>query len=82
METKEQQIKYKSARINHALGLFVFIFGIIVIFALFFTNTAAQKTADLVAGLVLCAIGGGMMLKSRRTIKLLNLKDQDNKADQ
>jgi hypothetical protein len=49
---------------------------------MFFTNTSAQKMADMVAGLVLCAIGGGMMLKSRMTIKSLRLEDQDNPEDQ
>ena len=82
MTTKERQNKYKSAQINNALGLFVLVFGIIVLFAIFYTNTFAQKMADLVAGLVLCTIGGGMMLKSRKTIKSLKLKDQDNPADQ
>jgi len=81
MTTKEQQNKYKSAQINNALGLFVLIFGIIVLFAIFFSNTFAQKMADLVAGLVLCIIGGGMMLKSRKTIKKLNFTDRGKPAD-
>jgi len=81
MTTKEQKNKQKSALINNALGLFVFLFGIIVLFAIFFSNTFAQKMADMVAGLVLCIIGGGMMLKSRITLKKLKLKDQDNPAD-
>ena len=59
MTTKEQKNKQKSALINNALGLFVFLFGIIVLFAIFFSNTFAQKMADMVAGLVLCVIGGG-----------------------
>ena len=82
MQTKKEHDKYKSAQINHALGLFILSFGILVFIAVLFTDTFVQKMTDLVAGLVLCSIGGGMMLKSRKTIKSLNLKDPDNPRDQ
>ena len=71
MDTAENREKLKTAQINNALGLFIFVFGLIVIFALIFANTFIQKMTDLVAGLSLVIIGGGMMLKSRRTIKRL-----------
>lgn len=75
MDTTEIREKNKTAQINYALGLFIFVFGIIVIFALIFANTFIQKMTDLVAGLSLVLIGGGMMLKSRKTIKMLKQKE-------
>ncbi len=71
MEPKEKKEKLKNAQINQALGLFILFFGIVVIVAMVFTNTRIQLLTDLIAGLVLSAIGGGMMLKSRKTIKSL-----------
>ena len=75
MDTIENRGKLKTAQINFALGLFILFFGIIVVFAMIFTDTFVQKMTDLAAGLVLSLIGGGMMFKSRRTIKSLNLKE-------
>ena len=73
--TKEKHDKYKTAQINNALGVFILFFGIIVIVAMLFTDTFIQKMTDLIAGLVLCGIGGGMVLKSRKTIKALKMND-------
>lgn len=61
--------KIKTAQINQALGVFIFIFGIIITIAMVFTETFVQQMTDLVAGLVLMAIGGGMLWKSKRTLK-------------
>ena len=71
MDSKEKSGKLKNAQINNALGLFILFFGIVVMVAMVFTNTRVQQMTDLVAGLILSAIGGGMMLKSRRTLKSL-----------
>ena len=71
MDAGEKSEKLKNAQINRALGLFILFFGIVVIVAMVFTNTRVQMITDLVAGLILSAIGGGMMLKSRKTIKSL-----------
>lgn len=69
MDTKEKNEKLKNAQINRALGVFILFFGIVVIVAMVFTDTRMQLMTDLIAGLVLSAIGGGMILKSRKTIK-------------
>ena len=74
MDTIENREKLKTAQINNALGVFILFFGLVVIFAMLYTETFVQQMTDLAAGLVLCLIGGGMMLKSRRTIKSLKLK--------
>ena len=71
MDNQEKSGKLKNAQINNALGLFILFFGIVVIVAMVFTETRIQMMTDLVAGLILSAIGGGMMLKSRKTIKSL-----------
>lgn len=71
MDAKEKSEKLKNAQINSALGVFILFFGIVVIVAMVFTDTRIQLITDLIAGLVLSAIGGGMILKSRMTIKSL-----------
>jgi len=71
MEPKEKTEKLKNAQINKALGVFILFFGVVVIVAMVFTDTRIQLITDLISGLVLSAIGGGMMLKSRKTIKSL-----------
>ena len=71
MDNQEKSGKLKNAQINNALGLFILFFGVVVIVAMVFTETRIQRMTDLVAGLILSAIGGGMMLKSRKTIKSL-----------
>jgi len=75
MDTIENRGKLKTAQINFALGLFILFFGVIVVFAMIFTDTFVQMMTDLAAGLVLCLIGGGMMFSSRKKIKSLNLKE-------
>ncbi|MUH34624.1 hypothetical protein D9O36_02115 [Zobellia amurskyensis] len=69
MNEVEIGAKIKNAQINNALGVFIITFGIIVIFAMVYTETFVQQMTDLVAGMVLVIIGGGMIWKSRRTIK-------------
>jgi len=72
MDKKEKSEKLKNAQINRALGVFILFFGLVVIVAMVFTDTRVQMITDLIAGLVLSAIGGGMILKSRSTIKSLS----------
>ncbi len=71
MNAIETQQKIKAAQINNALGFFILIFGIIVIIAMIYTETFVQQMTDLVAGLSLTIIGGGMMWKAKKTIKSL-----------
>ncbi len=71
MEKIEIREKIKNAEINRALGLFILVFGIIVIIAMAFANTFVEKMTDLTAGLVLTFIGGGMMWKSIKTLNSL-----------
>lgn len=68
MNEVEDEGKIKTAQINNALGVFILVFGVIVIIAMAYTTTFIQQMTDLVAGLVLVSIGGGMIWKSRRTI--------------
>lgn len=72
MDANETREKLKTAQINNALGLFILIFGIIVVIAMFFTETFVQRMTDLTAGITLALIGAAMMWKSKKTIK--NLK--------
>lgn len=69
MNEIDSNAKIKTAQINQALGFFIFVFGIIVTIAMAYTETFIQQMTDLVAGLVLIAIGGGMMWKAKKTLK-------------
>ena len=69
MSDIDNNAKIKTAQINQALGFFILVFGIIITIAMFFTETFIQQMTDLVAGLVLLAIGGGMMWKAKSTLK-------------
>ena len=74
MDSIEIKERIKMAQINNALGVFMIAFGSIVLFAMLFTETFVQHMTDLIAGLLLMSIGGGMMWKSKRTIKKLKTK--------
>lgn len=71
----EKLEKTKSAEINKALGLFVLFFGVVIIIATFFTTTFIGQMTNLIAGIVLFLIGGGMVLIAMSTIKKINLTD-------
>lgn len=71
METNEINAALKAAQINNALGFFIMAFGVIVLFAMIFTETFVEHMTDMVAGLILISIGGGMMWKAKSTIKKL-----------
>jgi hypothetical protein len=72
IEVMEKQGKLRAAQINRALGLFILFFGIVVISALFFTDTFIGQMTNLVAGLLLSSIGLGMVLVAQYTIKKLS----------
>ena len=75
MEIDQNKLKLqeiKSAEINKALGIFVLFFGVVIIGATFFTTSFIGQMTNLAAGLVLTAIGAGMVIKSKLTIKKLN----------
>lgn len=76
MNDIEIEAKLKTAQINNALGVFIFLFGIIIIVAMYFTETFIQQMTDLTAGLLLVIIGGGMIWKSQKTIKKFKSKEE------
>ncbi len=67
--------KIKDSEINKALGLFILFFGIVIIGATFFTTSFIGQMTNLVAGIVLSAIGAAMVFKAQLTIKKINLTD-------
>lgn len=73
----EIEAKLKTAQINNALGVFIFLFGIIIIVSMLFTETFIQQMTDLTAGLLLVLIGGGMIWKSQKTIKRFKSKEKE-----
>ncbi len=72
IEEIEKQGKIRAAQINNALGLFILFFGIVVVSAMFFTDTFVGQMTNLAAGLLLSLIGLGMILVARKTIKNLS----------
>ena len=52
-------------KINRALGLFLLCFGLIILVAVFFTETPAGKIANAAAGLLIVAIGLAMIYRCR-----------------
>lgn len=71
MDQIEIKGKIKTMQINQALGFFILFFGIIVSIALIFPESDIQRMTNLVAGLTLVIIGGGMMLFARKNLKKL-----------
>ncbi|WP_419211307.1 hypothetical protein ACNR9Q_11180 [Maribacter sp. X9] len=71
METNEKNAGIKAAQINNALGFFIISFGVIVLFAMLYTETFVEHMTDMVAGLTLISIGGGMIWKAKTTLKKL-----------
>lgn len=69
METNEINARIKSAQINNALGFFIMTFGVIVLFAMIFTETFVEHMTDMVAGLLLISIGGGMIWKAQTNLR-------------
>ena len=67
--------KIKDSEINKALGLFILFFGIVIIGATFFTTSFIGQMTNLVAGIVLSAIGAAMVFKAKLNIKKINLTD-------
>ncbi|MCM4167432.1 manganese efflux pump MntP [Arenibacter antarcticus] len=76
METNEINAGIKAAQINNALGVFILAFGVIVLFAMIYTETFVEHMTDMVAGLLLISIGGGMIWKAKSTLKKLRAKKE------
>jgi len=74
MDQLEIKGKIKTAQINQALGFFILFFGVIVSFAMIYSNTPVQRMTSLISGIVLVIIGGGMMWKATSTLKKIQTK--------
>ena len=69
----EKLQKIKNSQINKALGFFILFFGFVIIIATFFTTTFIGQMTNLFAGVLLTAIGAGMVIKSMMSIKKIKL---------
>ena len=52
-------------KINRALGLFLVCFSVIILVAVFFTETIRGKLTNCIAGLILAAIGLAMISRAK-----------------
>lgn len=75
MDNSEKKTRLKNLQINNALGVFIFLFGWIVMFSTSLSETLTQKMTNAIAAAILIVIGGSMILYARRTIKKHNLKN-------
>lgn len=75
MDKRDKKTRLKNLQINNALGVFMFLFGWVVFFSTWLSETTLQKATNLTAALLLIGIGGGMVLYARKTIKKYNLKN-------
>lgn len=75
MDNRDKKTRLKNLQINNALGVFMFLFGWVVFFSTWLSETTLQKATNLTAALLLIGIGGGMVLYARKTIKKYNLKN-------
>ena len=68
-EQNEQTVRdseqSRMSQINLALGVFVCFFSSVVLVSIFFTETFVGKMTNLGAGLIIAAIGIGMIVRSR-----------------
>lgn len=65
-------------QINRALGLFICFFAAVVLVSVFFTETRVGKMTNVVAGLILAAVGMIMIVRSKRrpdSVGMLNPDD-------
>ena len=67
MDLKAEKIK--SAKINKVLGMFILFFGLVIMVAIVFTETEIGQMTNLVAGVILVLIGGGMLIQSMKKLK-------------
>lgn len=74
MDQLEIKGKIKTAQINQALGFFILFFGVIVSFAMIYSNTVVQQMTSLISGITLVIIGGAMMWKATSTLKKIQPK--------
>ena len=72
MDQIEIKGKIKTSEINQALGFFILFFGVIVSFAMIYSDTLVQQMTSLISGMALVIIGGGMMLFARKNLKKLH----------
>uniref|UniRef100_UPI00123D0917 manganese efflux pump n=1 Tax=Arenibacter lacus TaxID=2608629 RepID=UPI00123D0917 len=72
--------RIKEAQMNNAIGVFILVFGIVILFGMLYTETFVQHMTDLVAGVLLMLIGGLMIWRARK--KLNSLRKNKKKEDQ
>ena len=68
----EEEKIIRDANINIALGIFILVFGIIIIISSIFTETSIGQMTNLIAGILLGLIGFGMIVKSKKDINKIN----------
>ncbi len=81
MNAIEKRGRLKTCQINNALGLFMLLFGFIVVFSMSLSETMSERMTNVVAGGTIVLIGGGMMWNSRRLIKKHDLKNIENSIE-
>ena len=63
---EKQPEKLDTAHISKALGTFLAVFGLVILFAILYTDTTSGKVTNAIAGLVIGGIGVGMILRASK----------------
>ena len=64
-QTASDEERARMSQINLALGVFVSFFGSVVLISIFFTETSIGKLTNLIAGVILAAIGAIMIVRAK-----------------
>jgi hypothetical protein len=63
-DSKRQKAEREyTSKVNQALGIFLLLFGVIILFSIFLTDTFAGQMTNLAAGLIITGMGGGFYWK-------------------
>ena len=68
-ENPDEPKTLQTAQINKALGLFLLLFALVLLVAIFFTDTTVGRLTNLAAAVVIGGIGGVMFFCGLRAIR-------------
>ena len=68
-QTARDSEQARMSQINMALGVFISFFASVVLVSILFTETPIGKLTNLIAGVILAAVGAIMIVRSRTKLR-------------
>jgi len=68
-QTARDSEQARMSQINMALGVFISFFASVVLVSILFTETRIGKLTNLIAGVILAAVGAIMIVRSRTKLR-------------